>query len=315
MHTIYVLVTSPRVPAGLLSARAWELLHAHPIYATSESELQEQLTAAGKTVHVIPDPTKALLESDQDVVWLAGPEGDLARQLAGATVRASDPPTLEVIYGSWDQPGARLLDVVAVLDRLRSPGGCPWDAEQTHRTLMPYLLEEAYEAYDALDSGDEQHMREELGDVLLQVVFHSRLGAESEKPWTIDDVAAGLVDKLVSRHPHVFADVVASDADEVKQNWEQIKREEKSRKSALDGVPRSQPALALAAKYLLKNEQFDVGAPVKKADVPEDEEELGDLLFSIVAGARSQGLDAEAALRAAADRFAGQVRARESKGQ
>ena len=131
------------------------------------------------------------------------------------------------------------------MDRLRSPGGCPWDAEQTHESLVPYLIEEAHEAVEAIESGDRAHMAEELGDVLLQVVFHARVAQEHpEAPFDIDDVAGGIVEKLVRRHPHVFADVDADTAAEVAANWEQIKAAEKAgRTSVLDGIPAGLPAL------------------------------------------------------------------------
>ncbi|HRW18415.1 MAG TPA: MazG family protein [Dermatophilaceae bacterium] len=128
-------------------------------------------------------------------------------------------------------PGAALLDLVAVMDRLRSPGGCPWDAEQTHATLAPYLLEESYETVEAIASGDRDHLVEELGDVLLQVVFHARVGQEHpEAPFDIDDVAAGIAAKLRRRHPHVFGDVVVGSAEEVSANWEQIKADERAQR-------------------------------------------------------------------------------------
>src|SRR6201995_852957 len=147
------------------------------------------------------------------------------------------------------RPGERLLDAVATMDRLRSPGGCPWDAQQTHDSLAPYLLEEAYEAFQAIEDDDPAALREELGDVLLQVAFHARLAEERDEPdrWNIDDVAAGLVDKLVRRHPHVFGDVAVEDADEVNRNWEAIKAEERGDKSVLANVPMAAPALTLAA--------------------------------------------------------------------
>src|SRR5674536_364866 len=137
-----------------------------------------------------------------------------------------------------------------VMDRLRSPGGCPWDAEQTHASLAKYLLEEAYEAYGAIETDDLDALREEIGDVLLQVCFHARLAEELSpaRSWDVDDVAAGLVEKLVRRHPHVFGDRVVSGAAEVLVNWSAIKLVEKGRTSVADGVPMGQPALALAAK-------------------------------------------------------------------
>lgn len=194
------------------------------------------------------------------VVWVGSPDGDpgLAEALAVALPDGSDEteaPTLEIVVGSWDTPGARLLDAVAVMDRLRSPGGCPWDAEQTHASLTPYLVEEAHEAVEALEvldrpDADRDHAAEELGDVLLQVLFHARVAAEHEDdPFDIDDVAAGLVAKLVRRHPHVFADVDAATAEAVEANWEQIKAAEMPhREHALDGIAPGMPELARAAK-------------------------------------------------------------------
>ena len=135
------------------------------------------------------------------------------------------------------------------MDKLRSPGGCPWDAEQTHESLLKYLLEESYEFIDAVEKGDRVEMREELGDVLLQVFFHARMAEEAgEQSFGIEDVAQGVADKLIRRHPHVFGDVVATSSAEVLENWEAIKREEKGRTSATDGVPMGQPALPLVGK-------------------------------------------------------------------
>ncbi|MBA3907784.1 MAG: MazG family protein, partial [Pseudonocardiales bacterium] len=146
-------------------------------------------------------------------------------------------------------PGIALLDAVAVMDRLRSPGGCPWDAEQTHASLLQYLVEECYELYDAIEQGDRDAMREELGDVLLQVLFHARVAAEEDSGFTIDDVAGVLVDKLVGRHPHVFAGTERVDtAARQAQRWEELKQKEKQRASSVDGVALGQPAVALAAK-------------------------------------------------------------------
>ncbi|MBV9487830.1 MAG: MazG family protein [Frankiaceae bacterium] len=209
--------------------------------------------------------------------------------------------------------GSRLLDVVATMDRLRSPGGCPWDAEQTHESLAPYLLEEAYEAFQAIEDGDLEALREELGDVLLQIAFHSRLAEElpAGQRWTIDDVAGGLVDKLVRRHPHVFADVAVEDADHVNRNWEAIKAEERGGKSVLANVPMSAPALTLAATLQRKASRADlpVGASATLRDLAaqfddEPTEELaGELLWAAVGEMRAAGIDAEAALRARSRQF------------
>lgn len=188
------------------------------------------------------------------------------------------------------RPGHRLLDVVDVMDRLRSPGGCPWDAKQTHQSLMPYLLEEAYETYEALETGDLAHLREELGDLLLQIVFHARIAAESG--WGIDDVAGDLVDKLVRRHPHVFA---GAPADDLEGSWEALKAAEKGRRSVTEGVPLGQPALALAAK--LQGRAAKLGVPPTRYDG------VGGELWDLVARCREQGLDPEVELRAVARRF------------
>ena len=193
------------------------------------------------------------------------------------------------------RPGERLLDVVAVMDRLRSPGGCPWDAEQTHESLMPYLLEEAYEAYAALEERDTDALREELGDVLLQVVFHARLAQERDGGWSIDDVAAGLVEKLTRRHPHVFGDGTAADAEAVERNWDALKAAEKGRTSVTDGVPLSQPSLALAAR--LQKKARKLGAPVPSYDG------LGGELWELVRRCAEAGVDPEAELRAVARRY------------
>ena len=204
-------------------------------------------------------------------------------------------------------PGAELLDAVAVMDRLRSPGGCPWDAEQTHASLLQYLVEECYELYDAVEKDDRAAMREELGDVLLQVLFHARVAAEAEDGFTIDDVARDLVAKLVGRHPHVFAGTERIDtAERQEHRWEELKRAEKQRLSSVDGVPLGQPAVALAAK--LTSRTARAGLP---ADLLPDGPDVGERLFADAARAKLAGDDPEAALRTAARRFADDVRAAE----
>ncbi|HET9188736.1 MAG TPA: MazG family protein [Acidothermaceae bacterium] len=209
-----------------------------------------------------------------------------------------------------DRPGSRFLDLVEVMDRLRSPGGCPWDAEQTHASLVKYLLEEAYETADAIEDGDDAALREELGDVLLQVVFHSRIAAERPDGWTIDDVANDIVEKLVRRHPHVFGSASAATASDVEANWEQLKAVEKGRTSAVDGVPMGQPALALAAALLGRAAKAGLDVPVTSSvETPTnvDDESVGELLLAVVALARSAGVDAETALRAATRRYRARV--------
>jgi len=317
---IVLLVTSPRLPAGLLTAAAWDLVRAHPVFAADESEQVAALRAAGVEVAVIPpDPETlvAALAGQDTIVWLSGPAGDqeFARQLGLRLAREPSLAELELAYGSWDPPGARLLDAVAVMDRLVSPGGDPWKRQQTHETLAQYLLEEAYEAYDSIAEGDLDALREELGDVLLQVVLHARLAEERSdgERWSVDDVAGGLVDKMVRRNPHVFAGESVASVEEITENWERIKRDEKARDSVLDGIALSQPALALAAKILHRAERGGFGVPLPEgSDLdldPADQAALGASLLRIVAGARAAGLDAEAALRRAALDYAERVRA------
>jgi XTP/dITP diphosphohydrolase len=199
--------------------------------------------------------------------------------------------------------GSRLLDLVEVMDRLRTD--CPWDREQTHRSLAPYLLEETYETLEAIESGDRDHLREELGDLLLQVVFHARVAAEAGPDgFTVDDVAGGIVDKLVHRHPHVFAGLEVADADEVNANWERLKAVEKGRASVLDGIPTALPALALADKVLGRAERLDVR--------PSGGGDLGDRLLALVVEARAAGRDAEQELREAVHRLTDDVHAAEA---
>ena len=191
-----------------------------------------------------------------------------------------------------------LIDVMATL---RGPNGCAWDREQTHQSLLKYLIEESHEFIDAVESGDRDHMLEELGDVLYQVLFHADLAAaDPDHPFDIEDVARVTRAKMVGRHPHVFGDVVADTADEVVANWEKWKAAEKpERESKFDGLPKGLPALALADKVIGKLSE----SPASEALPSETTaDELGDLLFGIVVAAREQGLDAEAALRAAVRR-------------
>jgi XTP/dITP diphosphohydrolase len=204
-----------------------------------------------------------------------------------------------------------MLRLVEVMHRLRSPGGCPWDAEQTHESLATYLLEETYETLEAIDSGDSDHLREELGDLLLQVVFHARIAQETpNEGWTIDDVAADISDKLVRRHPHVFGEAQAETAAHVEAAWDALKAAEKQRTSALDGVPLALPALSLATKVLGRAERAGVAPTLAEpaSVVPDDEQGVGDTLLVLVHRARSIGVDPEQALRRAVGRYADQVR-------
>jgi XTP/dITP diphosphohydrolase len=306
---IVLLVTSPRLPAGLLTAEAWDLLRAHPVYTPAGSDQADALRSSGITVTVVePDPETliAALSTHETVIWLAGAAGDedFARRLGLRLAREPALAELELCYGSWDPPGARLLDAVAVMDRLVSPGGDPWKQQQTHATLAQYLLEESYEAYDAIVAGDLAALREELGDVLLQVVLHARLAEDlpEDERWSVDDVAGGLVEKMVRRNPHVFAGEKVDGVEDIIDNWERIKKAEKSRDSVLEGIALSQPALSLAAKILQRAERAGVSVPLPPGAG------LGATLLRLVADARSQGLDPESALRQAALELAAEIR-------
>jgi XTP/dITP diphosphohydrolase len=254
-------------------------------------------------------------------VWLGSPDGDpgltdaLAEELSRRAV-AGEPPEIELLAGSHDVPGARLLDLVAVMDRLRSPGGCPWDARQTHVSLLPYLLEESHEVMEAVETGDREHLREELGDLLLQVMFHARIAQEDpQAAFGIDEVAAGIVAKLVSRHPHVFGSPgqreTASDADEVAATWEELKAAEKGRTGLYEGIPASLPSLARAAKMLGRLDRAGRLDAEVVARAAADDPWAGELL-DVLVRAHSAGVDAEGSLRASLTRLSGeeaQVRA------
>ena len=206
---------------------------------------------------------------------------------------------------------SQLQRLVEVMDRLRSPGGCPWDAEQTHESLIKYLLEESYEFIDAIETDDREGMREELGDILLQVYFHSRMAQEHPTdPFSIEDVAQGIADKLIRRHPHVFEGVEVRDAQEVLENWEEIKKKEKGRTSPLDGVAMAQPALPLVEKLLYRAEKYGVEVQTPDSisiDGTADEGAVGQALLAVIAWANANGIDAEAALRKEAMRIAQQI--------
>jgi XTP/dITP diphosphohydrolase len=309
------LVTSPRVAPGLMSWAAWQAVAAGDRVLASDGRapLARAVSAAGHAVEVLLDATAEdlLAAADaQDVVWLASDEEatTFPGVLAERIVTGEQGPHVEVLHGSYDVPGARLLDLVEVMERLRTQ--CPWDREQTHESLARYLLEEVYETLEAIESGDRSHLREELGDLLLQVYFHARIAAEETADesarFDIDDVAGGIVDKLVRRHPHVFARAEGSDAPslgEVNESWETLKAAEKGRGSVLEGIPLALPALSLAEKTLGRAERIGVAPP------PGDD--LGDRLLRLVVEARAAGLDPEQQLRAAVRRLADAVRTAE----
>jgi XTP/dITP diphosphohydrolase len=315
---LVLLSTSPRVAPGLLSGHAWSLLRdGHVVTADENHPLLPYVLDAGIDVEILPPASDDVLARDlvaraahADPLVLLLPqvgEDGFARALTALLIDAVAAPAVEVLPGSYDLPGARLLDLVATMDRLRSPGGCPWDAEQTHESLMTYLVEETYETIEAIETGDRDHLREELGDLLLQVVFHSRIAAEhTETPWSVDDVAGDIVDKLVRRHPHVFAGTVAVRVGDVEATWETLKSAEKGRASAVDGVPMSLPALALAAKLIHRAEMHGVALATQPSDGS-----VGARLFALVEEARANGLDAEAELREQIRHFVAAVQSAE----
>ena len=302
MPAALLVIVNPRLPA-LLGAAGWRAVTGtRPVVALPDAAAEAgMLRAADVTVDELPDPG-AVGAREDDVVCLASP----------AEVAAF--PGVPLVVGAPEPPGARLLDVVRVMDRLRSPGGCPWDAEQTHASLRGYLLEEAHEAYDAIVDDDPVAMREELGDVLLQVAFHARVAAEAPpgRRFDIDDVAGDLVDKLVRRHPHVFGDAVGSggqamDVAEVEAGWEEIKKAEKQRRSPTEGVSRSQPAAAWGAALVRRAGRAGLSTPEPAELAVDSPEELGERLLGVVTAAEQRGWDLEDALREAVRRYAGEL--------
>jgi XTP/dITP diphosphohydrolase len=343
-----ILLTSSRVAPGLLTWQAWSALRAASLVLAGSGGHPQlpALTAADVVPSVVDAPAGALplagflssaaSSADGDVLWLAPPDEEADPALLGAL---SVP--YQVLNGSRDLPGAHLLDLVAIMDRLRV--SCPWDREQTHSSLLKYLLEEAYEAAETIESGDLAGLREEIGDVMFQAFFHARIAAErpaADGGFTIDDVADTLAAKLVRRHPHVFGSVSVSSAADVNANWEEIKMAERAAKAAaaaaavggpadgaaagdgvpsvLDGVPFGQPALSLAAQLQRRAQRAGIPASAAWADgegspdaVPLTGEQAGDALMVLVAQVREAGLDPELELRAAARRFADWVREQE----
>ena len=216
-----------------------------------------------------------------------------------------------------------LIRLRQVMDQLRSPGGCPWDAEQTHESLIKYLIEETYETIDAIDSKDREHMIEELGDLLLQVFFHARIGEEdSAAPFDIDDVANAISNKLVRRHPHVFPDVngelvAAPDAEFVEQNWQALKKAEKARTSVTDGVPVSMPPLTqvskLATRLINDNQNFPVTPEIKSMahNLNLNPHDSAELIVALIAEMQSAGIDVEKQMRGAVNDLRARIQAQE----
>ncbi|MEU0782885.1 nucleoside triphosphate pyrophosphohydrolase [Streptomyces sp. NPDC006173] len=309
---IVLLTTSHRVAPGLLSWPAWQALHGadRVLCADGAHPQVPYLREAGISVEEVSPAAEDLLDAcagGRSLVVVATGEGEprltdgLARLAGSGRVRM---PDLELLPASYDLPGARLLDLVQVMDRIRIE--CPWSSRQTHEGLAKYGIEEAYELVEAIEDGDRDELREELGDVLLQVVFHARIAEEDEDaPFSIDDVAGGIVAKLIHRHPHVFGDATATTPEEVKEHWLRTKAEEKRRTSVTEGVPLGQPGLALAAKLSsrVRTAGLDVPLPVGEG--------VGYELLSLAARAEAGGVDPEAALRAAARAYRDAILARE----
>ncbi|WP_066946973.1 nucleoside triphosphate pyrophosphohydrolase [Streptomyces lushanensis] len=329
---IVLLTVSHRVAPGLLSWPAWQTLRAadRVLCADGGHPLLPYLREAGVTVEAgTPAPTAQDLvdacAGGRTVVVIPSTGGDadgegagegtgdgaltdgLARLAGSGRVRM---PDLELLPGSYDLPGARLLDLVHVMDRIRRE--CPWSSVQTHKGLAKYGIEEAYELVEAIEDGDGDELREELGDVLLQVVFHARIAQdgldEENEPFSIDDVAATIVEKLIHRHPHVFGDETAKTPEDVKAHWLRTKAAEKQRDSVTDGVPLGQPGLALASKLAgrVRTAGLDVELPTGDG--------IGYDLLAMAVQAEAAGVDPETALRAAARTYRDAIRTTEAGG-
>ncbi|KUM72044.1 nucleoside triphosphate pyrophosphohydrolase [Streptomyces sp. ISL-22] len=309
---IVLLTTSHRVAPGLLSWPAWQALHGadRVLCADGAHPQLPYLREAGITVDEAAPTAEELIDAcagGRTVVVVATGEGEPAltdglARLAGSG-RVSM-PALELLPASYDLPGARLLDLVQVMDRIRAE--CPWSSQQTHKGLAKYGIEEAYELVEAIEDGDRDELREELGDVLLQVVFHARIAEEdAEEPFSIDDVAGGIVAKLIHRHPHVFGDETATTPEEVKEHWLRTKAVEKQRESVTEGIPLGQPGLALASKLASRVRTAGLDVPLPTG------EGIGYELLAMAVRAEAAGVDPEAALRVAARAYRDAVRAAE----
>ncbi|MER6449652.1 nucleoside triphosphate pyrophosphohydrolase [Streptomyces venezuelae] len=321
---IVLLTTSHRVAPGVLSWPAWQTLHAadRVLCADPGHPQLPYLREAGIEVAFGSPDAHELVEAcagGRTVVVLLAGEGD--RRLTDGLARLAGSgrvsmPDLELLPGSYDLPGARLLDLVQVMDRVRRE--CPWTSRQTHRSLAKYAIEEAYELVEAIEDGDREELREELGDVLLQVVFHARIaedadvagedgedGEEGAEAFSIDDVAGALVTKLIHRHPHVFGDAEAATPEDVSAHWQRTKAVEKRRESVTDGIPVGQPGLALAAKLAGRARTGGVAVELPRG------EGIGYELLALAARAEAAGTDPETALRAAARAYRDAIRAAE----
>ncbi|MEU6288923.1 nucleoside triphosphate pyrophosphohydrolase [Streptomyces sp. NPDC015237] len=306
---IVLLTTSHRVAPGLLSWPAWQALRTadRVLCADGTHPQLPYLREAGIRVDEAAPTAEELVGAcagGRTAVVVATGEGDpaltdgLARLAGSGRVHM---PELELLPASYDLPGARLLDLVQVMDRIRLE--CPWSSQRTHKGLAKYAIEEAYELVEAIEDGDRDELREELGDVLLQVVFHARIAEEDpEAPFSVDDVAGTIVAKLIHRHPHVFGDETADTPEDVREHWLRTKAAEKQRTSVTEGVPLGQPGLALAAKLASRVRQAGLDVPLPTG------EGIGYDLLALAARAESEGTDPEAALRAASRAYRDAIR-------
>ncbi len=316
---IVLLTTSHRVAPGMLSWPAWqELRGADRVLSRDPGHPQlPYLEEAGVAVETAAPGAAELVaacDGGHTVVVLAAADGEprLTEELAAlaGSGRHAALPALELLPGSYDLPGARLLDLVQVMDRIRAE--CPWASVRTNEEIARYGLEETYELIEAIETGDREELREELGDVLLQVVFHARIAEDDpDEPFSVDDVAATIVEKLIRRHPHVFGDEHAETPEDVKTLWLRMKAEEKGRTSVTDGVPLGQPGLALAAK--LASRVRMAGLPVELPATPADDRHqgYGYRLLALAAEAEAAGIDPETALRTAARTYRTTIRSAE----
>ncbi|WP_328913845.1 MULTISPECIES: nucleoside triphosphate pyrophosphohydrolase [unclassified Streptomyces] len=318
---LVLLTTSHRVAPGQLSWPAWQTLREadRVLCADPDHPQLPYLREAGTAVELATPSGQELVDATaggRTVVYLppsGGADPAVTDELArlGGSGRVAM-PDLELLPGSYDLPGARLLDAVQVMDRIRAE--CPWTSLRTHEDLATYGIEEMYELVEAIEQGDREAIREELGDVLLQVVLHAAIAeGDPEEPFGIDDVAAGLVAKLIHRHPHIYGDEVAETPEQVQENWARLKAVEKSRESVTDGVPLASPALAQAAKLAGRARRAGLPLPASPpAPLYDDETALGDHLLAEAAAAESAGIDPETALRHAARRYRAAIREAES---
>lgn len=299
---LVLLTTSHRVAPGLLSWPAWQILRSGQwvLCADPDHPQLPYLREAGIEVETAAPTARELVDycvpQDRTAVVLTSADGESAltdglARLAGSGRETM--PDLELLPGSYDLPGARLLDLVQVMDQIRAE--CPWSSIRTHDDLAKYGIEEAYELVEAIEEGDREALREELGDVLLQVVFHARIAQDDpDEPFSIDEVAGTIVEKLVHRHPHVFGEEDAATPEDVKAHWLRTKAVEKQRQSVTEGIPLAQPGLALAAKLAsrVRSAGLDVAPPTGDG--------IGYELLAMAVRAEAEGIDPEAALRAAA---------------